>query len=258
MNNFNIARNLRLVQIFNPRRVYFSIHSSKNTFNPYKILGVSKTASQNEIKKAYISLVKTVHPDVKEKPEEDDKNDFEEIFEAYSVLRDPEERKKIDNKLFPPMPNPQKSSFSQKKRDFEAKMNFKTGFTQPQEPPNSKASFLNRTIFVNKGPKVIYNQEAIDKAAKIELYKNYALYSGILVVFIFVMFGLQPKRYRKKEVEEIVDGVSGTRYLIDKANLRDKEIKFKEDYSRRLRQRLERNLEGENLRQIKESHHLKA
>ncbi|RMG66854.1 MAG: J domain-containing protein [Calditrichaeota bacterium] len=60
-----------------------------------KILGVSETASQDEIKRAYRELAKKYHPDAvggdKAKEER-----FKEISEAYSVLSDPAKRKEYD------------------------------------------------------------------------------------------------------------------------------------------------------------------
>lgn len=64
--------------------------------NPYKILGVTKTASQDEIKKAYRNLVKKHHPDLNpgnKKAEEK----FKEIAHAYDLVGTPAERAKFDN-----------------------------------------------------------------------------------------------------------------------------------------------------------------
>ena len=57
-----------------------------------KILGVSRDADRNAIKKAYRKLARKCHPDVNKEPEAEAR--FKEISEAYSVLGDPEKRKK--------------------------------------------------------------------------------------------------------------------------------------------------------------------
>jgi curved DNA-binding protein len=61
----------------------------------YKILGVSKNASQDEIKKAYRKLAVQYHPD-KNPDNKAAEEKFKEIAEAYEVLKDPDKRKKYD------------------------------------------------------------------------------------------------------------------------------------------------------------------
>lgn len=61
----------------------------------YKILGVEKNASQDEIKKAFRKLALKYHPD-KTKGDKSAEEKFKEVNEANEVLSDPEKRKKYD------------------------------------------------------------------------------------------------------------------------------------------------------------------
>jgi len=61
----------------------------------YKILGVSKTSSPEEIKKAYRKLALKFHPD-RNKGNKASEDRFKEISEAYAVLSDPEKKKQYD------------------------------------------------------------------------------------------------------------------------------------------------------------------
>ncbi|MGE0641924.1 MAG: DnaJ C-terminal domain-containing protein [Thermoanaerobaculia bacterium] len=60
----------------------------------YKILGVARDATQEEIQKAYRKLARKHHPDVSKDPGAESR--FKEISEANEVLKDPEKRSKYD------------------------------------------------------------------------------------------------------------------------------------------------------------------
>lgn len=61
----------------------------------YKILGINRDATQEEIKKAYRRLAKRFHPDLN-KDDPQAKSRFQEINEANEVLSDPEKRRRYD------------------------------------------------------------------------------------------------------------------------------------------------------------------
>ncbi|WP_019140981.1 DnaJ C-terminal domain-containing protein [Noviherbaspirillum massiliense] len=61
----------------------------------YQILGVERTASEADIKKAYRKLAHQYHPDVSKDPKAEEK--FKEVAEAYATLKDPEKRREYDS-----------------------------------------------------------------------------------------------------------------------------------------------------------------
>lgn len=63
----------------------------------YEVLGVEKTATADEIKKAYRKLAKKYHPDANSDNKEEAEKKFKEIAEAYEVLSDEGKRKQYDN-----------------------------------------------------------------------------------------------------------------------------------------------------------------
>ena len=73
--------------------------------NYYQILGLTRTATEEDIQNAYYKLTAQYHPDVN--PEGGDK--FKRINKAYETLRDPEKRKEYNATLSGGTPKPPKS-----------------------------------------------------------------------------------------------------------------------------------------------------
>lgn len=60
----------------------------------YEILGISRNATEDEIKKAFRTLARKYHPDINKDPSAEEK--FKEVGEAYEVLSDPQKRQSYD------------------------------------------------------------------------------------------------------------------------------------------------------------------
>uniref|UniRef100_A0A8B9KF87 DnaJ homolog subfamily A member 3, mitochondrial n=1 Tax=Astyanax mexicanus TaxID=7994 RepID=A0A8B9KF87_ASTMX len=78
-----------------PRLSFHTSAAASNKQDFYQILGVPRTASQKEIKKAYYQMAKKYHPDTnKDDPQAKEK--FAQLAEAYEVLSDEMKRKQYD------------------------------------------------------------------------------------------------------------------------------------------------------------------
>ena len=77
--------------------MFFCLANSNHLTNHYQILGISETASQEQIRQAYKSLAKRYHPDIN--PDPIVAEQFKEITAAYNVLSDPNKKFVFDNQL---------------------------------------------------------------------------------------------------------------------------------------------------------------
>lgn len=76
------------------KRCFHSSPTSLAVKDPYAALGVSKTASSSEIKKAYYGLAKKYHPDTNKEPSAKEK--FSDAQSAYETLSDPKKKEAYD------------------------------------------------------------------------------------------------------------------------------------------------------------------
>ena len=75
-----------MILLTSTHRRMFRASNVLNAKDYYSTLNVNRSASQDEIKKAYFKLAKTYHPDVNKAPEAKEK--FASINEAYETLGD--------------------------------------------------------------------------------------------------------------------------------------------------------------------------
>jgi len=94
--------------------------------DPYEILGVDKSASDSDIKKAYRKLAKQNHPDKVEGNEEK----FKEIADAYDTLSNPQKKAQYDNRRTNPFGDFGGGDFGNMFEDLLRNQNFSGAFDQ--------------------------------------------------------------------------------------------------------------------------------
>lgn len=157
--------------------------------NHYESLGVSKNASQKEIKDAYKKLIKKYHPDIYSGDKAFAEKKTKEINLAYDILSDEQSRKNYDMEI---APNPNYSYTPQKYNNPES-YSYRNYYTSYEEYENykryskyhrSKASNSNYTNTPNIHDKISNNiLNSINK-----LSKNSKILILILVILIYCCF----------------------------------------------------------------------
>lgn len=97
--------------------------------NLYDILGVPRTATSDEIKKAYRKLAMQFHPD-RNPGDSEAANKFKQTQEAYDILSDPNNRARYDGSAQQGKPKQQSKSTEKGKRPYAG-----DGFTYRDAPP---------------------------------------------------------------------------------------------------------------------------
>ncbi len=138
--------------------------------NYYKILNISKNASIEEIKKAYLSELKKYHPDIYKGDASFAQDKTAKLNEIYSVLKDENLRKEYDKKTFGESINT--SDFANEKHEEpnifkELKERLKAGFSRYSK--NSNKPKKEKTIKTKKAKITNLKEE---KTIKVDENKN--------------------------------------------------------------------------------------
>lgn len=75
-----------------------------STDDLYRILGVPRTATKEQIQAAYKKKARALHPDVNKSPDAEDR--FKEVAAAYAILKDDDQRRRYDHHGFRKKPSP--------------------------------------------------------------------------------------------------------------------------------------------------------
>ena len=148
----------------------------------YKILEVSKNATQAEIKASYRSLAKKYHPDKSNSPRAAQL--FAEINEAYEVLSDPEKRLQYDQK-----PN---------------STNYKT--YNPQRPATSRSRARSR-----QRPAYASSKQQVDATPYVPYFKRVSYLAFAISLFLCLDF-LLPRKISQETVEEVLSIMRLSKY----------------------------------------------
>lgn len=118
----------------------------------YKIMGLKRDASEEEIKRAYRKLARKYHPDVSKEP--DAEANFKEVSEAYEVLRDPKKRATYDSL------DPNLKSWQQFGRQADRDASFEFSRGGFGDLHGSAFSDFFEELFGHKGQRTDFNKSA--------------------------------------------------------------------------------------------------
>ncbi|MCS7165874.1 MAG: DnaJ domain-containing protein [Candidatus Calescibacterium sp.] len=112
----------------------------------YSILGVSRNATEKELKEAYRRLVRKYHPDLNPSNREESEKIFREINEAYEVLSDPEKRK-----LYDKYGENWKNMYEAMKKGYDPEKFYQQGYTTYQSKASKDLEEILQEIFGSFG-----------------------------------------------------------------------------------------------------------
>lgn len=175
----------------------------------YEVLGVSKSASQEEIKSAYKKLVKKYHPDIYRGDKIFAEKKTKEINEAYDTLSNINKKNEYDLSITPPSYNqvynytPPK--YSSDYNPYSSYQNYKNKYSVENNNSN------NNTNKVDKR-EVVYDELAKKLGANMAV----VLFVFIIYLIIFIATLMQYKSYKNKHTfDNLTYNNSSTNAFVD-------------------------------------------
>ena len=168
--------------------------------NHYEVLGVKKTASQEEIKKAYKDLVKKYHPDIYTGDKTFAEKKTAQINVAYDILSIPEKRAEYDNEIAPKYEYTYNTNFDKSNtynntynstynRSYNNKYNntySRTGFNSSSHTNNYYNSNKQKPNYTYS--KSNFSDKIFDKVNHLKPKTQISVVIFILILYFFILF----------------------------------------------------------------------
>ena len=152
----------------------------------YKVLGVKQTTTTDEIKSAYLKLIKNYHPDIYKGDKSFAQQKTSEITQAYTILKDETSRKKYDDKYnINKTPNKEKKNkpHVNKEKNVNKKTNEQNKFKTKSKKEKTKKE---NTIKKPKQTKTV-KTESEQKTKAPSYYYDIAIWGLVLLVVVIIL-----------------------------------------------------------------------
>ena len=164
----------------------------------YEVLGVTKDASADDIKKAYRKLAFKYHPD-QNPGDKAAEEKFKQVTAAYDILGDEQKRRDYDNAGYNPFANASYGEYGQQQSQtsyqdpFNQTGDFWTWFTNASAAQQKQEENQAEDYDYRRNARYSYHYEYKKRNVLVYFFQNVIkIFGGIAVIGIFGFFGLVP------------------------------------------------------------------